>query len=197
MNRAYIAYAASDPVLTYRVWNKLRAVVQRNRELYDSDFALQIACDKLTRRAMRVDVAYTRKLDAAFLKHAKRMMLVADKYGCHNINSTVQVAQTLLDMGVRLSTLTKSGAYQVDGKVLRSILAINKSFEVQEFVHAVLAAKQVLKRQASYTSHFLKEMDAHERVHPSINILGARTARMSVSNPPLQQLPTKDRADEL
>jgi DNA polymerase-1 len=67
---------------------------------------------------------------------------------------------------------------------------------VSDFIHTVLGAKQVLKRRENYTEAFLREMDSFGRVHPSINTLAARTTRMSVSNPPLQQLPTKDREEE-
>jgi DNA polymerase I len=54
----------------------------------------------------------------------------------------------------------------------------------------------LLKRKASYTESMLEEADSDGRIHPSFNTLGARTARMSVSNPPLQQLPTKDREED-
>jgi len=67
---------------------------------------------------------------------------------------------------------------------------------VRDFVRAVLLAKQLEKRKAAYTDHMLLEMDEQGRVHPAINALAARTSRMSVSGPPLQQLPTKNREDE-
>ncbi len=37
----------------------------------------------------------------------------------------------------------------------------------------------------------LDNRDAHDRIHPKINTLGAKTGRASVSDPPLQQLPSK------
>jgi len=196
-NPAYIAYAASDPVLTARVWKKLKPTVDTFSKLYDRDHRLQQACDELTRRAMPLDVQYTRRLDAAYQTHAERMQAKATSFGCHNINSGMQIATTLVGLGAPLTALTPTGDPCTDNKILRKIMDSTKNPNVKEFIHCVLSAKQVMKRRASYTQHFLSEMDANGRVHPSINILGARTARMSVSNPPLQQLPTKDREDDI
>ena len=195
-NEAYWAYAAADPLLTYRLWPKLRPTVREYSHLFAFDMRIQSVTDALQRRAMLIDVDYTRHLDSAYAKRAQEAVEVAAEFGCYNINSGQQLADVLLDMGVRLTEHTPSGGYTMDSNVLRGLLRTG-SERVREFVGAVLVARQCLKRQASYTGHFLAEMDSANRVHPSINILAARTARMSVSNPALQQLPTKDREDEL
>jgi DNA polymerase I len=194
---AYIAYAAADPILTYRLYRKLQPTVREFHDLYDFDHRVQLACDRLQRRAIRLDVAYTQRLSEAFTAHAEAMKLVAFEYGCANIHSGKQVADTLLDLGARLTERTKTGLYKTDDPVMRKLMNETDDAEVRNFIRAVLIAKQLLKRRESYTEAMLREMDARGRVHPSINSLGARTARMSVSNPPLQQLPTKDREDEL
>ena len=195
-NPAYIAYAAADPVLTFRVWRHLRYQVNGNRELYDFDMRVQAACDRLTRRGMLVDVRYTEKLHWAFERHAERMTSVAAEYGCLNINSGAQLVSALASLGVALTQKTKTGQICTDSHVLRGLLTHDND-GVRRFIRAVLVAKQVSKRQQSYTGHFLSQRDINDRIHPSINILGARTARMSVSNPALQQLPTKDRENEI
>src|SRR5690606_13615569 len=43
-----------------------------------------------------------------------------------------------------------------------------------------------------YAEAFLSGLDAEGRIHPRINSLQARTARMSIGSPPLQQLPSGD-----
>lgn len=196
---AYVAYAAADPILTYRVYQKLQPVVREFYELYQFDHAVQLACDRLQRRAMRLDVPYTEKLTRAFTSRAERMIARAAEFGCANIHSGKQVADTLMRLGAILRERTPTGQYQTSDAVLRRLMTdyADSRPEVRDFIRCVLVAKQLLKRRESYTDAFLREMDNEGRVHPSINILGARTARMSVSNPPLQQLPTKDREDEL
>lgn len=193
---AYIAYAAADPILTFRVWEHYQASLRQFHSLYRFDLLVQQACDRLNRRAMQLDVRYTERLSAQFERKARDAEDTAAQFNCENVQSGQQVAATLTALGVQLTERTKTGQFVTDARVLRGVLASTDDPAVKEFLRAVLIAKQLSKRRESYTEQMLREMDADGCIHPSINILGARTARMSVSNPPLQQLPTKDREDE-
>lgn len=196
-NPAYIAYAAADPILTYRVWERLQPVVHEFADLYRFDHRVQMACDRLARRAIRLDYVYTERLSTAYLRRAERAMAVANEFGCANINATAQLAVTILKLGGKLTSKTPTGKWKVDAATMRRLRNENRGTPLEIFLRSVLLAKQILKRRESYTEQMLAEMSAAGRIHPSINSLGARTARMSVSRPPLQQLPTKDReADE-
>jgi DNA polymerase-1 len=192
---AYIAYAAADPILAYRVWRYYQSTVRQFHDLYAFDKRVQQATDRLQRRAMRLDVEYTHKLSDAYRKRAQRYARMANEYGCANINSTAQLAEVLAGLGAKLTERTDKGKLKVDDQVMRGLLATGNA-EVQQFIRAVLLAKQMNKRREAYTDAMLREMDSAGRVHPSINALAARTTRMSVSGPPLQQLPTKDRGDD-
>src|SRR5690606_40646620 len=64
--------------------------------------------------------------------------------------------------------------------------------EPNPLADAVLRAKRAQKWAASYGHAMLQLVDPGGRIHPDINTLGARTGRWSVSNPPLQQLPSSD-----
>lgn len=195
---AYVAYAASDPVLTFRLWQRLRPIVKLNRERYDFDRRVQEACNRLTVRGMPLDIPYTKRLSASYLREAEWLMERASTvYGCTNVQSGQQVADTLQWLGVELTERTKTGQYSTDGTVLRGLLKTTEDEHVKDFILCVLGAKQLMKRRESYTEQMLEEVDEQGRVHPSINTLGARTTRMSVSRPPLQQLPTKDTENEL
>jgi len=196
MHPAYIAYAAADPILTYRVWRKYQPIVQEFHDLYEFDHKVQMACDVLQRRAIRLDVPYTTNLSDAFIRKANRYIERAKEYGCTNIHSGRKVAATLIDLGARLKDRTPTGQYQATDGILRRLAKATGDPDIKEFVRCVLVAKQLLKRRVNYTEAMLREMDSAGRIHPSINSLGARTTRMSVSRPPLQQLPTKDRDDE-
>lgn len=195
---AMITYAGGDPILTYRVWQWERSIVREFRKLYDFDHRLQIACDRLQRRAILLDVHYTERLSQAYEKKAAEFKDRASEYGCRNIQSNDQIAQVLLKLKAKLVSVTATGKYKVDQNVLRKLMDDpNRSKQVWDFIHCVLLAKQLTKRRTTYTEAMLAERDEFDRVHPSINSLAARTARMSVSSPPLQQLPTKDHEDEL
>lgn len=195
-NPIYIAYSAADPILTYRVWQRLQPVVREFTDLYRFDHAVSMACDRLQRRAIRLDSMYTERLSAAYLARASRAMGVAAEFGCANINATAQLATTILKLGGKLTSKTPTGKWKVDATTMRRLRDANPQSELGRFLRSVLLAKQILKRRESYTEQMLTEMSSAGRIHPSINTLGARTARMSVSRPPLQQLPTKDRESD-
>lgn len=194
---AYISYAGADPVITYRLWRHYQSIVRNNLDLYHFDLQVQQACDRLTRRAMLLDVEYTKRLDAEYLRTAEKFKEDARALGVKNINSGAQIADALLALDMVLTAKTPTGKYKTDDKVLRALQRQFPETDAAQLIHCILAAKQMLKRRESYTDAMLREMDSEGRVHPSINSMGARTTRMSVSGPPLQQLPTKDReADE-
>lgn len=193
---AYIAYAGVDPILTYRVWKEFQPIVRHFYDLYQFDRRVANACDRLQRRGLPIDVQYTERLSAAYASKATRYRARAAAYGCANIQSGQQLATTLTELGVQLTERTAKGALKTDAGILRAIRSTVDSPQVRDFIRCVLVAKQLEKRKASYTDHMLEELDVNGRVHPSINSLGARTTRMSVSGPPFQQLPTKNRSDE-
>lgn len=198
---AYVAYAAADPILTWWLWEyeQKQGWVSNFLDLYRFDRELAEACSELQRRAMWLDVPYTERLSAAYKRKADRMRERALKdFKCQNINSNDQVADTLIRLDIELKEQTDTGKWSVKADILRGLLDDPYTNDkAKRFIHCVLIAKQLDKRRASYTDAMLRERDENDRVHPAINSLAARTARMSVSGPPLQQLPTKDHEDEM
>jgi DNA polymerase-1 len=59
----------------------------------------------------------------------------------------------------------------------------------------VLAYRKIQKLASTYLSHFVHEVDDDHLIHPSINVLGARTSRMSMERPNLQNLPRRSEGD--
>lgn len=194
---SYIAYAGADPILTYRLWRYYQSVVRDNLDLYHFDKAVQEACDRLNRRGIRLDVEYTENLSSAYLKKATEFQDRAAELGVASINSGAQIADALNALGVVLTAKTPTGKFKTDDKTLRKVSALYADLPAGALIHCILAAKQMLKRRTAYCESMLEEMDADGRIHPSINTLAARTTRMSVSDPPLQQLPTKDREADI
>lgn len=194
---AYIAYAAADPILAFRLYKHYQRVIREQYAMYCFDRQIASICDELQRRAIRLDVRYTQKLDAAYERAASRFEARAHELGLENLNSGQQIAASLLKLGAVLTERTPTGQYVTDDRVLRGLMDANVFHPAAGLIKCILGSKQMRKRKASYTESMLREVDADGRIHPSINPLGARTTRMSISGPPLQQLPTKDReADE-
>lgn len=187
-----IAYAGADVILAARLWNARRHIANRYRDLYVSDLVVQSLGDRLQRRGIKLDVDYATRFREALDQKAARYSARAKAFGCHNIYSPDQLAQALLAQGAVLTERTRTGKYATDNKVLRAIIMEDPKSRAARLARCILIAKRVSKRSEAYAGAMLREMDAEGRVHPSINTLAATTSRMSVSDPALQQLPTKE-----
>ena len=193
---AYLAYAASDPILTYRLWRVRKPVLEEFKELYWFDWRVAQACDTLQRRALPLDVPYLERLHAQMTRAIDRHRAKAEELGCPDIYSGAKQAEAFLGMGVLLTKRTaRTGQFQMTQDVLTGI-ANGENEQASALAKVILTAKRLDKRRSAYVEQMLKERDEHDRLHPSINSLKARTARMSVSNPALQQLPTKDNEEQ-
>lgn len=181
----YWLYSALDPVLAARMFETMESDVL-NTELYDLELSAQWAMVDAEERGMRVDVEYadaTRKalLDVFYELGDKGK----DEWGVH-LGSTAQVTERLIADGVPLIKKTKTGNWSLDKEVLSGLEGKHPLADM------VIAYKRSYKFATSYFQAVLNRLDG-DIVHASINTLGARTGRMSVSNPPLQQLPSNDK----
>lgn len=197
-NPAFELYAGLDPILTVRVAAELDPLLDkyRVRHLLEFEHTVERILMQQQRRGVLVDVDYTRGLSAELQAEAEENRAKAAAYGVANINSTAQLATALLEMGADIPERTASGKVQVDSKVLQRLACVNADWEpvgtgtANPLAAAVLHAKRAQKWDTAYLGAFLELRDEQDRLHPSIRGLQARTGRMSISNPPLQQLPS-------
>lgn len=198
-NPKYLSYAAGDVILTSRLLPKLQARVEElgvNPSLIPFEHEVGYICALIERRGLRINREYTAQLSSELADEAARWSAEASKYGVANINSTRQVSEALLGMGERIPERTAGGAVQVDGTVLKRLADVDKSWDPIEsrtpnpLAMAILRSKRAGKWKMSYADAMLRTADENDRVHPKIGALAARTARMSISDPPFQQLPS-------
>lgn len=196
----YVRYAGLDALLVSRLFKELGPVVKAVGLSHLSKFEhhLQILLAILQRRGMLLDVPYVEQLKAQLVAEAERFALVAKRYGVANVNSTDQVSAALLAMGEELTERTAGGKPKVDKAVLSVLADLDRQWErvgarePNPLADAVMRSKRAGKWADTYAQAFLDLKDADDRLHPMIGGLQARTARMSVSRPPLQQLPSSD-----
>lgn len=196
----YWRYAGLDTVLTSRLFEVLqpRVIKAGLADLYQFELDVQLLTSKMSHRGMRLDMEYVTQLDTDLVAEGSTMRAVAARYGVDNVNSTAQVATALEAMGEVLTDRTGSNKVKVDKAVLLPIADLSlqwKRLDVRTpnpLAEAVLRAKRAEKWRESYVRQFVNLRDSDDRLHPSIHSLQARTARMSVSSPPLQQLPSGD-----
>lgn len=196
----FVRYAGLDPILAVRLFYQLAPLVRDLGLLRLSQFEhhLQSLLAIMQRRGVLLDVPYIEDLSARLEGESDEFRLVAARYGVENVNSTAQVAEALIGMGETLAERTPSGAWKVDKEVLMPLADLDRDWARIEarrpnpLADAVLRSKRAGKWRDTYAEAFLKLRDGDDRLHASIGALQARTGRMSISRPPLQQLPSGD-----
>lgn len=199
-NETYVRYAGLDPILARRLFDELGPLVRDvdldNLSKFEHHLAILLGI--MQRRGVLLDVDYVLELRADLEREAEEFALVAKRYGVENVNSTKQVADALLAMGEKLTARTAKGALQVGKEVLLPLADLDRDWERIEarepnlLADAVMRSKRAGKWGNTYAQAFLDLRDGDDRLHAMIGGLQARTARMSISRPPLQQLPSSD-----
>ena len=196
----YLHYAGMDVILTRRLFDELKPMVLGIGAGHLLQFELhlmQLIC-RMQRKGMKLDVDYTRSLHSRLQAEATEYEAMAEHFGVEKIGSGKQVAEALLAMGEEFTEKTPNGGWKVDRTVLLPMADLDNGWnrlglrEPNPLADAVLRAKRAEKWSVAYTGAFLDLKDENDRLHPWVNSLQARTARMSVSRPPLQQLPSSD-----
>lgn len=197
----YLEYAGLDPLLARRLFDELAPMIRDLDLNHLSQFEhhLQTLLAIVQRKGMGLDMAYVDKLRPELEAEADHYRKIASRFGVTNVNSTVQVAEGLIGTGEVLTEKSeKTDAWKVSKEVLLPMADLGMKWdrlEVREpnpLAEAVLHAKRASKWQTSYVDAFRDLRDPDDRIHARIGGLQARTARMSVSTPPLQQLPSGD-----
>ena len=185
-----VQYAGLDTILTARLYPKLveKVKVRQMAKLVPYEHKLMILCADMEARGMRVDTDYAYTLYDVFESKQTKWTEQCVAMGVTNPDAPNMVAAALIKCGEMLIEQTDSGAPKVDKMVLQDI--INREGPGAQLAEAVMGAKNASKWRESYVGNTLALLDSASRIHPKINSLAARTARMSVQNPPVQQLPS-------
>ncbi|QTF81977.1 DNA polymerase I [Microbacterium phage BabyYoda] len=198
----YNRYAGLDVIYTARLY---RVLARRVRELLVEHLAqfehtIQGYLNLMRRRGIRIDVDYAARQRDEFLREGEEhLRIVREEYGLENLNSTAQVEAALLASGAQLIEKTPNGAYKVGKEVLLPLAGMDEYWgDIEGFENPNLLARHIAQGKRAfrfanaYLGKFLEVMDADQRIHPNVTGLEARTSRMAVSDPPLQQLPAND-----
>lgn len=196
----YTLYAGLDVILVTRLLKEVGTLVRENgmTDLANFEHRVQRITTRMQKRGLRIDVDYTTRLRADLEAEQEKYLKIAARYGVEKVNSPKQVVAALQAMGEEWSDTTDSGALSTSKEVLLPMADMDKDWnrvgfrEPNPLADAILRAKRAKKWGQDYAQAFLDLRDESDRIHPNIRSLAARTARMSVSTPPLQQLPSSD-----
>lgn len=177
-------YAGMDCILTRGLHDVLlsRLTELDQLNLMEFEHEIQQVCSGIAAKGMLLDIPYAKALREHFLDREDILRQKMDEHGILNPNSVKQIQAAL--QGANLTLRTASGQLSVSKDALEGIDHPVAEM-VQEFRH-------VTKFRVSYVDRCIDLVDEKGRVHPNIRSLQARTARMAVSDPPLQQLPASD-----
>jgi DNA polymerase-1 len=179
----YWQYAALDTVLTAHLYEHHWPLIQPFLKSYELENAVQWTIEKMERYGAHIDVAYTidhlQRFNISVEQAAEEVQL---RWGV-SPGSNQAVIRILQDAGFEFTKATASGAVSLDKEVLDGI--------DHPLAELVLRRRQRQKLASTYLKHFVEEHDDQDLIHPSINTLGARTSRMSMERPNLQNLPRK------
>lgn len=175
----YMAYAGWDTVLTACLWERLQSVREACPDAYELEMRTALICSDMATRGMRVDLEYATERGPVLHRYTREQAAwIKENFGC-SPGSNDDVAQTLLRAGVRLTERTTGGKLSVTSGILREV--------GHPLAAGVLNYRVAVKMRGYFDG--ISSRVAGDILHPDIKALAARTGRMSISNPPLQQLP--------
>lgn len=178
----YWFYAGVDTILTYRLHQELYPRVLTGPKLaYDLELTAALVCGGMERHGALIDRPYAVAQRAALeerIEYAGRWC--EEQYGV-KAGSNQKVAEVLVAAGHDLTKRTPNGGIMLDKEVLEEI--------DHPLARTVLKRRQAQKIVSAYLRHYCDDLASDGRIHPSINTCEARTGRMSMSNPNLQNLP--------
>jgi len=159
--------------LTAKDWK----VVQRE---YEAAQAVALVSDK----GMRLDIPYAEDLEYRWSrKMVEEERWFLDTHGIDNPNADAQIAEALMNQGWVPTKFTKKAKKpQLDAEVKAGLYMYDVIQHLNEY-------KRIGKWKSAYVENCLEEAAGDGRVHALYKSLGAKTGRMSCSQPPLQQLP--------
>jgi DNA polymerase-1 len=189
----YWSYGALDTVITMRLWEMYWEKCGPEGP-YHKAYELEMAARKIVTRmeinGARVDLDYSKKKYEELIDYTEKTKLWAYNQYNTSITSNIQLVRTLEGLGAEITEFTPSGQKSASADQLK-LLMIDGNPEVKNLAEIVLQQRKADKLANTYFKNF---MDKHVDglLHPSVKTLGARTSRMSITDPALQTLPKGD-----
>jgi DNA polymerase-1 len=175
----YWSYAALDPVLTANLYEVLSPMAAPYKDAYDLELSVMSYVMDMETCGAQIDLEYCERERAELIKQVDEATLwVQNEYGCGV--GDVAVAARLLKEGVILTAETPTGKWKLDAEILEAI--------DHPLAQVILKRRKAQRLSNAFFRNLINDND-NGVVHCDIKTLGARTSRMAVSRPALQQVP--------
>ena len=199
-----LQYNAGDASVTYELYDVFKPMIISENlsfEMGSIRMPLQRALMEACIKGMRVNRKYLKELDTTLSKEIKeledKILPYLQKYygddvhiisgasesGIYanefNINSSECLKDLLFNkMKLKSSSITESGAPSTDESALLKLARSGK-----EIADLLLKRKKKFKFKTTYVDGMEDLLDKDDRIHPSFNVCGTESGRLSCSNP--------------
>lgn len=178
----YWQYGSLDAVLAYKLHEYHHPIVTAQAPAaYDLEMAVLWVVEKMYNYGTFVDRESAQRYLTELTDYCWQVERWCEREYNVSPGSNAAVVRILADAGFAFTKATKAGAVSLDAEVLQHI--------DHPLAHAVLGRRQAQKMASTYLRFYVERADENDLIHPSFNTLGARTSRMSCSDPNLQNLP--------
>ena len=190
----YWSYGALDPILTMRLWEKFYEQCGPGKP-YHKAYEIEMATRKIVTRmeinGARVDVDYSKNKYKELLDYTDSVKKWGQEtYSGTSMTSNIQLVRLFEKLGAEIIELTPSGQKSCTKDQLK-LLVRDGNAEIKNLAETILKLRKAEKLANTYFLNFIdKNVDG--LLHPSVKTLGARTSRMSITDPALQTLPKGD-----
>jgi DNA polymerase I-like protein with 3'-5' exonuclease and polymerase domains len=184
--RPYPLYGVVDVIVTARLWRKWQPRYLKWQEMHDLEVSAMRITGNMSWHGLPVDIGY---LDGKIAEVAAEEQGIVErlkaKYGL-NPSQPAAVVKVLteLDLFGPDPVLTPTGKKSVDEVALGRIN--------HEISRDVIRWRGLHGTRIKYLTKLRDKADADGLVHPGIKSMEAKTGRMSIEDPPMQQLPDDD-----
>lgn len=205
-------YASCDAFFTYKRWEDLTRELMLMTlpiegpagfsTLYDYFQVIEVPYTKVLWRAERkgvlIDMDYIKKIEGPMKEGlAEAKMEIASIIGDESFNpgSPAQLSQLLYardGWDLKPSRVTAAMKPSTDKKALEALAARHAGTDISRFIMRVLDYRKLQKIFGTYVKDMEKHLCGKGRLHTQYNQAVARTARLSSSDPNLQNIPRPD-----
>lgn len=183
----YWIYSALDPVITAHLHDHLAPRVPAVP--YDLERAANRICTKMMMRGLQLDVPYIEKAILSYEETSEKIrQWLTSAHQITSPASSGQIRRAFDRLGQESLFWTETGQPQYTKSTLKFYMTEGQNDAVKQLAQYLLAVRKADKFPRDYLRKFLDMRDVGDILRMSINVMGAITSRMSVSEPPLQQL---------
>lgn len=186
---SYSLYSGMDVILTARLYQRLSHIHSgRYRDSAIVEMRALRICSDMSIRGMLVDREYCGTERDKLVTYVDQTLTALNDYTGVNVRATQQLAGWFQSQGANLTAFTPTGQPKMDKEALKRLVA--DGFPIADHI---LTMKKADKLRSTYFDNLIEfSNNPKALIHPEILTMSARTGRMSVKNPALQTLPSKE-----